>query len=153
MGPKAEIQTISYSLNPNYRFEQGKRTVDGYSAMNTVEVTSGDLPGVGKVIDAATMGGANQIQQLQYVLKNAKPALAEALRKAAEEARSNAAAMAGALGLKLGRVLSLEQTTAEPMQPRPVMAMETESVRVAPTPIQAQTIEVRATVTLTMAVE
>ncbi len=87
------------------------------------------------------------------MLKNAKPALAEALRKAAEEARSNAAAMAGVLGLKLGRVLSLEQTTAEPIQPRPMMALEAESVREVPTPIQAQSIEVRATVTLTMAVE
>jgi len=151
-GSKADIRTISYSLNPDYRFDNGKRSLNGYDAVNTVEVTSGDLADVGKLIDAATAGGANQIQRLEFNLKDEKTARAEALRKAAVEARSNAAAMASALGVRLGRVLSLEQSSAQPV--RPVMPMvAAEAIRAAPTPVESGPLEVRASVTLTMALE
>ena len=152
LGSKADIRTISYSLNPNYQYphDGGKPTIDGYNASNTVEIISDDLAGIGKVVDAATAGGANQIERLQFLLKDEKPARAEALRKAAQEARSNAEAMAGALGLRLGRVLSLEQTTSQPNRPFLAMAAE---LPPAATPIEAGAIEVRASVTLTVAVE
>jgi uncharacterized protein len=150
LGSKADIRTISYSLSPNYKFDGGKSTIQGYSASNTVEVTSDDLAGIGKVVDAATAGGANQIQRLQFLLKDEKPARSEALRKAAQEARSNAEAMAGALGLKLGRVLSLEQNGTEPVRPRFEAMAKVQSAR---TPIEAEPIEVRASVTLTVAVQ
>ncbi len=136
---KAGIRTGGCSLNPNYRFDRGKRSLNGYNAVNTVEVTSHDLAGLGTLIDAAIEAGANQIQ-LKFGLKDEKPACDEALHKATEDARSSAAAMASALGLKLGRVLSLEQGAAEPA--RPVMAAA-----------EAHAIEVRAAVILTMAVE
>jgi len=152
MGSKADIRTISYSLNPNYQYPRdgGKPSINGYNASNTVEITSDDLPGLGKLIDAATEGGANQVQRLQFGLKDEKPARAEALRKAAQEARSNAEAMAGALGLKLGRVLQLEQMTAAPIRP---MVAAAAKLPMATTPVEAEAIEVRASVTLTMAVE
>ena len=152
LGQKSDIRTISYSLNPAYQYPKtgGKPTIDGYSAVNTVEVTSDDIANVGKVIDAATAGGANEIQRLQFTLKDEKPARAEALRQAAMEARGNAQAMAAALGLKLGKVLLLEQSGAQ--IPRPMMAMQAR-VASAPTPIEAEPIEVRASVTLTIALE
>ncbi|MGO9262759.1 MAG: SIMPL domain-containing protein [Bryobacteraceae bacterium] len=152
LGSRADIRTISYSLNPNYQYphDGGKPTIDGYNASNTVEITSDDLAGIGKVVDAATAGGANQIERLQFLLKDEKPARAEALRKAAQEARSNAQAMAAALGLKLGRVLSVEQSTAQPIEP---MMNAFTRINTAATPIEAGAIEVRASVTLTVAVE
>ena len=91
------------------------------------------------------------MERLQFVLKDERPVRAEALRKATQEARWNAAAMAGALGVKLGRVVSMEQTTAMPV--RPLISMAAERVNAAPTPIEPGAIEVRASVTLTMAIE
>jgi uncharacterized protein len=151
LGSKAEIRTTSYSLNPVYQYSKtgGKPTIDGYSASNTVQVTCNDLSIVGKAIDAATSGGANQINRLQYSLKDEAPARARALRQAALEARSNAEAMAAALGLKLGRVLLVEQNSGAA---RPVM-MQMRAETAAATPVQPGTIEVDATVTLTVAVE
>jgi len=151
LGPKADIRTISYSLNPDYRYDKGKRTLLGYNATNTVEIISDDLAGLGKVIDAATEGGANEIQRLQFGLKDEKPARAEALRKAAEEARSNATAMAAALGLKLGRVLLVEQSDEVPERPT-AGAMQTVTVQ-AVTPIEAEAVAIRASVTLTISIE
>jgi len=153
LGQKADIRTISYSLNPVYQYPKngGKPTIESYSAQNTVEVTSDDLPNIGKVIDAATAGGANEIQRLQFTLKDEKPARARALRQAALDARANAEAMAEALGLKLGKVLLLEQSGAQPPI-RPMMPMAAARIGAA-TPVETEPIEVRASVTLTVAVE
>ncbi len=152
LGPKVDIRTISYTVGPIYQYPRdgGKPTISAYSAVNTVEVTIGDLTEVGKVIDTAVQGGANQVQRLEFTLKDEKPARAAALRQASLEARTNAEAMAAALGLKLGAVLSLEQGASESSRPpAPLMAR----MASAPTPVEPSPVEIRATVTLTVALQ
>lgn len=54
LGPKGDIRTINYSLAPNYQFlKDGQRVMKGFTANNIVQVTSDDVEGVGKLIDAA----------------------------------------------------------------------------------------------------
>jgi uncharacterized protein YggE len=152
VGAKTDIRTISYTVSPNYQYPRdgSKPTIAGYSAVNTIELTIDDLSEVGKLIDVAVQGGANQIQRLEFTLKDQKPALAEALRRAALEARSNAEAMAAALGLRLGAILSMEQGSAESGRPMPIMAAR---VAAATTPIEPSPIEIHATVTLTVVLQ
>ena len=149
--PKTDIKTISYSVSPNYQYPRdgGKPTIAGYTANNTVEVTTNDLNEVGKLIDIATAGGANQVQGLRFGLQDEKPARAQALRAATREARSNAEAMAAALGLSLGSVISLEQGSPQVIQPR-MMAMAGAQVA---TPVEPGAVEVHATVTVTIALQ
>jgi uncharacterized protein len=148
-GPKAEVKTVSYSLNPNYDFSKGAHTLKGYIANNLVRVTTDDLASVGKIIDAATQSGANEVSSLEFTLKDQSQARAEALQKAALQARAEAGAMASALSLKLGSVLYLDEGGVEPVRPRAFAAAQTMA-----TPIeQPQAIEVQATVTLTIALQ
>jgi len=44
-GPAASLRTISYSLSPNYRYhpKEGEPTIEGYTAVNVVQVTLDDL--------------------------------------------------------------------------------------------------------------
>src|SRR5579862_8020574 len=84
-------------------------TITGYTATNVVEVTLDDLGQVSKVIESAAQSGANLIQKLQYQLKNPSILHAQALREAAENAKTNAEAMASGLGLKAVRVLSVQE--------------------------------------------
>jgi uncharacterized protein YggE len=151
VGPKTDIKTISYSVGPNYQYPRdgGKPTIAGYTATNNVEVTTNDLGEVGKLIDTATSGGANQISRLQFGLQDEKPARAQALRAASREARANAEAMASSLGLTLGPVISLEQGVPELIRPRMAMAAQVAGT----TPVEPGAIEVHATVTLTMALQ
>ena len=150
LGTKAEIKSVSYSLAPNYQFlKDSLRTIKDYTATNVIEITTGDLTVIGQVIDTATEAGSNEIQRLQFLLKDESNARAEALRKATREARANAEAMAGAMGLKLGRMISLDQGTPQVIPRTMSMAANV----AAATPIEAQAIEVHASVTLTMAVE
>jgi len=152
-GPAAQIKTISYSLDPNYRYPQNSQpTIAGYTAHNVVEVTADDIGAAGKIIDAATRSGANTIQSLQFTLKNDQEAHAQALREAATKARADAEAIAAALGVKILGVLSAEEGNAP--EPRPIMMpmARMAAAEAPPTPVTAGTIDIRATVTLTVEV-
>ena len=152
LGPGDEIKTIGYSLNPNYRYprEGGKPELTGYTATNVVRVRTGALSGVGSLIDTATQSGANKIQRLVFTLKDEDAAKREALRNAAAKAKSKAEDVARALGLKIARVLSVNEgeqafrPVMRELRAGAVMAQEA-----APTPVEAGTIQVRSTVTLT----
>jgi uncharacterized protein len=148
LGSSGEIRTAGYSVTPNYQYpREGAPTIAGYTASNTVEVTTSDLAGIGKIIDTVAQAGANRIQDIQFTVKDEGPARAQALRQAVEQARANAEAMATAMGMKAGRVLLLEQGT--PAQVRPVIRAMA-AAAAAPTPVEPGNVEVHASVTLTM---
>lgn len=147
LGSGAQIKTISYALQPNYRYpkEGGEPQITGYTATNIVRVTLDDLTRVGAVIDTATQAGANRVQNLQFMLRSEDVVQAQALREAAAKARNKADALASALGLRILRVISVIETSPAVVPVRDAMFARTEA---ASTPIEPGTIEVRATVTL-----
>jgi uncharacterized protein YggE len=147
LGTAADIKTISFTLQPNYLYprEGGEPDITGYTATNLVRITIDDLTRVGTLIDAATEAGANRIRSLQFVLKNEGPAHAQALREAAAKARTKADALAFALGVRIGRVLSVTETSPAVV---PVRNVAFARAGAAATPIEPGTIEVRATITL-----
>jgi uncharacterized protein YggE len=152
LGAAAEIRTSGYSLTPNFRYAKdgGQPTLIGYTASNTVEIVTNDLANVGKVIDAGTQAGANNVRGLEFQLKDEAPVRAQALAEAARKARASAEAMAAALGLKVVRVLSAEEG-GPPQVIRPMRAMAMNAAA-SPTPIESGNIQVQASVTVTMEV-
>jgi uncharacterized protein YggE len=95
--------------------------------------------------------GANTIQRLVFTLKDEQSAQLQALRLASTKAKAKAEEMAKALGLRIVRVLSItegERGVRPIIMPQPRMA-QMEAASAAPTPVEAGTIEVRASVTLT----
>lgn len=140
-----ELKTTRYSLTPNYRSPRpgDPPAIAGYTATNIVEVTLNDLAQVGKVIDAGLQAGANNIQRLQFGLKNPQAARAQALRAAAVQARANAEAIAAGLGVRIARVVSAEESSAGP-----VYARQEGVAALAATPVEAGTVDVSATVIL-----
>ena len=152
LGEGDELKTTGYALNPNYRYPQGgKPEITGYTAANVLQIRTGNLAGVGKLIDAGMQAGANQINRLVFTLKDEHSAQVRALRMATQKAQSKAEEMAGSLGLKVVRVLSL---TENERGVRPTIAqrsgVQAEALSsAAPTPVEAGTIEVRSSVTLT----
>jgi len=139
-----QLKTTSYSVSPNYQTPKpgATPTISGYTATNIVDVTIDDLAQVGKVIDAVLQSGANNIQRLQFGLKNPQAARSQALREAAVQARANADAIAAGLGVRVVRVLSVEERESggvRPMQ-RAMLASATQ--------VEAGTVDVTAFVTL-----
>jgi hypothetical protein len=153
--PAAVLKTISYSLSPNYEYHVsgGEPTLNGYTAMNVVQVTLDELAKVGSVIDSAAQAGANHVQDIQFTLRDQDAVRAAALREAALRARAQAEVLAQALGLKVVRVLSVEENSPHvtPVY-RQFAARAASASSAAATPVEAGTLEVTADVTLTVEV-
>ena len=93
---------------------------------------------------------ANNIQRLLFTLKDEQAVKSKALREAAIKAKAQAEALAAALGLKIVRVLSVAE--GEPVVVRPVsnVMMAARAEYAVPTPVEPGTIDIRASVTLTV---
>jgi uncharacterized protein YggE len=151
LGAGADIKTISYSLQPVYRYPQGgEPVITGYSVTNIVRVTMDDLSRIGTVIDSATQAGANRLHQLQFTIKDPRPLEAQALKEASVKARQKAEAIAGALGVRITRILNVSESGPVAIPVRDVAFARAEA---ASTPIEPGTIEIRATVSLAVAIE
>jgi uncharacterized protein len=154
-GSGAQLTTTQYSVSPNYNYPRdgGTPAVTGYTASNMVQVRLDDLHRVGQAIDAATQAGANNVQDIRFALRDEEAPRAEALQEAARNARQDAEALAAALGLRIVRVLAVGEQAPE-IRPSPLYAQKL-SLPAAPvraTPVEAGTIDIDATVTLTVEV-
>lgn len=153
-GAAAQLTTTEYSINPNYIYPRNHpATVVGYTVSNVVQVRLDDLKRIGRVIDAATQAGSNNVQNIRFALRDEQAAHDEALRQAALKARRDVATLAGALDLKVVRVLTVDEEGAgmAPVYPRMAVRMELQAAAPA-TPVEAGTLDVSATVTLTVEV-
>jgi uncharacterized protein len=155
VGQNLEIKTIGYSLSPNYVYppQGGEPKITGYIASNVIQVQTDDLVQVGPVIDTAIKAGANNVQALRFLLKDEGSAQAEALKEAARKARNKADALAGALGVKIVRILHITEG-AERVIPIQTRAYAMEQAKMdTQTPVEAGTLEIRGTVTLTVEIQ
>ena len=146
-----DIRTMNYSLHPNYKHNRdgSNPTIAGYQANNTVEVRLNDVNLAGKAIDVATQSGANQIQGVVFSMRDEQKLRGEALALAAAQARANAQALASSVGLRMVRIVRIEDS-----QPVQVMNVRAEMMNMAKdamqsTPVEAGQVQVRANVTIT----
>ena len=155
LGSAGVFKTVSYSLNPNYRYHANAEPIpDGYTASNVVQVTLDDLAKIGAAIDTATAAGANRVQDIEFTLRDQDAVRAQALREAATRAHAEAEVLAGALGLKVTRVLNVEENSAQ-FVPLRVTASRVAGVAAAgpaPTPVETGTLDITANVTLSVEV-
>ncbi len=153
IGKGDEVKTSGYSLAPTYRYPQGgKPEIVGYTASNTLRIKTTNLSLVGRLIDSAMQAGANNVQRLVFTLKDELSAQLEALKTASAKARAKAEATAASLGLKIVRIIAVNEGERV-VQPvfRQAMAARAEAAS-APTPIEPGTVEIRSTVSMTVEV-
>jgi uncharacterized protein len=145
LGSTGDLNTVSYSITPNYRYPQGQAPVlTGYTATNNVDVTTSDLSLIGRVIDAAGQAGANNVQGLRFAIKDEDPVRQQVLGLAAKQARAHAQAIATGLGAKIGAVISAQ----EGVSATPLPLDRTGTSPAATTPIESGLVTVFATVTI-----
>ena len=150
--PPEAIQTRGYDLQPEFDFNNGRQTLRGYVARNTLEIRVDDLARVGELLDMAVSFGATSVGNIRFDLKDRDAAEREAIRLAVEDARARADAAAAGAGLKVDRIIRIEEqrATVSP-PPRPMMTMAAERSAGEP-PIAAGELEIRAVVTLVAAI-
>jgi uncharacterized protein len=144
LGSSGSIQTVSYSVYPQYGTGAQSSTIVGYSATNSFQATMTDLTLIGNIIDAANQAGATSIGGLTLGLQNPAPSLQQALTAASKLGLANAGAIASGLGRTTGSVISAQQSSA--VTPLLVSVSPTAST----TPVQTGPVSVSATVTVTV---
>ena len=95
-----DIKTQNYSFYPTYKQNQGQE-IDGYTVNNRVTVRIDNIKMTGEVIDRALKNGANQIDSLDFSLKEPEKLREKALRLAIRDARAKATVIAGELGERI----------------------------------------------------
>jgi uncharacterized protein len=150
--PKDAIRTLSYDLQLESDWVNGRQVPRGYVARNTIEVRLDDIARVGEAIDVAITNGANSVHGVRFDLKERASLERDALKRATADARARAEAAAAGVGATNGRVLRIEEPSRGYPMPPPVPLMRemaAQDARAAITPVVAGEIEIRSTVVLT----
>ena len=116
---KKSIQTSRLTLMPLYAEPRPGQppTVRGYQASNQVSVRLTDFALIGKVLDASVASGANEIQGVNFGLRDDLAARTAALKQAVAEARAKADAIADSLGMKVVSVFDVNESEGYMPQP------------------------------------
>ena len=97
-----EIQTSYVSVYPVYNYTT-TQTITGYSASNSVQVTTKKLDNLSQIIDRSTAAGANQIGGISFSVSNdmQKQISEDLMNQAVSDASSKADALAKSLGVEI----------------------------------------------------
>ncbi|MFT3976943.1 MAG: SIMPL domain-containing protein [Sphingomonas bacterium] len=117
-----DIATSDVGLSPQYRHQQNEAPViTGYQANNTVSVKFRDIAKSGAALDALVKAGANQIDGPSMSIDKPEEALDEARAEAVRIARARAELYARSAGLRVVRILSIDENGDSGGSPRPIM--------------------------------
>lgn len=121
---KTEIKTSNYSITPNYDYSRGGNgTITGYNGNATVTVKVKQTDKLPQVIEAATRAGANQVIGTNYSIDKPENYQEQARGKAITNAKEQAQKLASQLGIRLGKVTNIVESSNNP-GPIPMMYAE-----------------------------
>jgi len=150
--PRDALKTTGYNIYPVYddlKFPVQK--IKAYHVANTLTITLHDVNRTGEVIDIGVANGINQANSIQFLLSDeqAQVLRTEALKEATDRAAADARTVAGALGVNITSVKTVDVGQGY----TPVLFQNYAKSDMAggatPTPIQPGDITVTATVTVT----
>jgi hypothetical protein len=99
-----EIQTSYVSVSPVYNYDTNDtQTIKGYSASNSVQVTTKNLENLSEIIDRSTAAGANDIGSISFSVSDdkQKKLSEELMNEAVADASSKATTLAKNLGAEI----------------------------------------------------
>ena len=164
--PESAMRTTGFSLQPEFDYSGGRPSVRNYVVRNQIEIRIDEIDKLADVIDAANMPKniVVTIGSPRYELKDRESAELEATRLAVQNAMSRARALAAGAGQALGPVQRIEQGSVHLVVPQPMY--RTQQMGVArgggatmaeptppETPITPGDLEIRANVTVTVAIK
>ena len=147
---KDAITTSGYAIGRESYYSEGVLRQGRYQVTNRINITLDDITLAGSVIDKAIGAGANELTSLTFSSSDTQTAYTEARVLAMEQAQANARLFATQARARLGKVLTIDETS-RPVPLRKSVAnadyvlAEAATYR-APTPIQAGTESVTVTV-------
>lgn len=118
----SDIQTLNYSVNPQYDYRNGTQKITGYEASSNFSIKVRNMDNATAVIDVATANGANQIGGISFDVDDKTKVENEARTKAVADAKSKAELAAKTAGFSLGRVINYNENSGGVGRPVPMYA-------------------------------
>jgi hypothetical protein len=149
-----DMQTSNFSVQPVYEpYREGQTTprkIVAYEVFNQVTVTVRDLTRLGEALDTFVSAGSNELQGISFSIDKPDPLQDEAREAAIKDALHKAELMAKAAGVKLGRLVTMSESSGG--RPMPAMAMSMRAEK-ASVPIAAGEQLLAADVSLTFEIK
>ncbi|NYT05682.1 MAG: SIMPL domain-containing protein [Methanomicrobiales archaeon] len=150
-----DLKTTGYSIYP-VREDTGSSILNAkvkyYRVTNTLQVTLKDVSRVGEIIDTAVANGADRTDYISFYVSDEKQEMlrSEVLADAVGTARSDADAVARALGMQITGIKEVSVGSYYPpvAYDRAAYA-EMNGASGATTPIEPDTVDITATVSIT----
>ncbi len=139
----SDIQTITYSVNPQYDFVEGRQLFRNYRVVNALRVTIRDINRAGAIIDGAVRSGANEIGSIEFTVSDSSVYYNQALNLAIKDAIGKASDIEKAFGFTINKTpISITEETASFTPKMDFAMMRSEGT----TPIQPGELEIGASV-------
>ncbi len=117
------IQTTNFSVGPHYsrtRNSGNQSVITGFQVRNSVRIEVKNIASLGEILDQVVRLGANRINSISFKVEET-PALKDKVRKKVmEKIKLKAAFYAQNMGVSLGEILSISESTAA-HRPSPYM--------------------------------
>ncbi len=105
-----DIQSVNISINPNYNYDNGKSTIDGFIATHGLAVKIRNLDSIDAILAGVSEIAGVQIQSTSYDIDDKTSLYREARDLAIAKAKQKAEDMAKASGISLGKVISISES-------------------------------------------
>lgn len=137
------VETQSYTINPQYDYIEGKQVFRGYNVTHILKTTVQDMDKIGEVIDKAVSSGANTVNDINFIVSEPSIFYQQALTAAIDDALIKAKTIARRLNVIVSQVpiRIMEESYQCNIHPQPfVLHASTD----ATTPIQTGQAEITA---------
>ncbi|WP_312096988.1 SIMPL domain-containing protein [Niallia sp.] len=122
--PSTNIQTIDYTIFPQYDYVENKQVFKSYKVTHLLSIVVETIQVAGTVIDTAVQNGANQVTSIHFDVSNRSEHYERALQKAVKDALSKAKAIANALQISIDPVpVKILEIPANSITPIPLAKM------------------------------
>lgn len=119
---KEDLKTTNYSINPNY-----DKKIQSYDGNASISIKAKNIAIVPQIIEAVTKAGANQVGGVEYTVNDPNSFREQVRDKAIQNAKDEAQKLAKTLGIRLGKITNIVESSPNPLPP--MMMRSADSVR------------------------
>jgi uncharacterized protein len=140
--PQQHIQTVNYSIFPQYDYIDGKQHFRGYQVTHELRVIISQISILGNVIDEVTKAGVNQFNQVTFSINQQEYYYQQALILALTNAYNKAHALTHSLQqfstLYPAKIIELINPSMSPYQAKTFQAEQATSIAPGQLSVQAE---------------
>jgi|GEM_PF-1955838 len=149
----AELQARSLAVAPQYRWNEGERSLEGYQATRSIQLMALPVAELGEWTARLSEKDPQRLSVSSFRLREGETAEQQALARAFQSARRRAQALADSADRELGQTLSIQEQQVSQPGPRRMMAAGARKGAQEADEFEPGSVQARADVRVTFALE